>query len=77
MAGKPKNFYAFEGTQRTLREVGELVPCMSKDGILAGLRRGCTTRRELLSYDLPAAKARAGRLGGAPYMRNNYPTKGY
>jgi len=77
MPSKPKNFYLFEGKQMSLPEICKLVPCMSDSGILGGIKRGATCRRTLLAYDLPAAKRRAGRMGGTPSMRNSYPSRSY
>lgn len=61
----------------SLPQINKLIPCMSDSGILASIKRGATTRREVLSYNLPAAKSRAGRMGGTPSMRNSYPDKSY
>jgi len=74
---KPKNFYLFEGKQMSLPEIRSLVPCLSTSGILGGIKRGATCRRTLLAYDLSAAKRRAGRMGGTPSMRSNYPQRSY
>lgn len=77
MPGKPKNFYDFEGQRLTLREVCSIVTGMGEDAIRAGLQRGCKTRRELLSYNLPAAKKRAGRMGGPSHWRASYPSRSF
>lgn len=55
--------YAFEGKQRSMREIHALVPVLSTTTIRKRLGEGLTTRVEMLAVD-PALKRSAGAKKG-------------
>lgn len=57
--------YEFEGAMRTISEVTALVPALKRTAIALRLERGMTTRKEMLLFDVEAARRAGGRRGRA------------
>lgn len=61
---KPRT-YEFEGEQRTLAQIRDLVPVLGDNAIEMRLARGMTTRAAMLAFDANAARRAGGRRGRA------------
>lgn len=57
--------YEFEGQQRTLAQIRELVPVLGDAAIEMRLARGMKTRSAMLAFDANAARRAGGRRGRA------------